>query len=642
MLFGCRPEQSRLVQELAATESELSELPNIKLDTFVPTLGYISEGKKSKSSVEHITVTFPEPKHIDTVVLIPAYKLNDQNAYTVNRFPLRFKIEAQIEDGELIQIADHTQSDFPAPGIAPVVFSSCDERPVKDLTLTVTKRSRGFAEDYLFLLNELLVFSDEENVALNAAVSCETTRYTAPESTRFDPTYLVDGYTYFPPYEPAPIPPYTQFIVGEEEIHILFDLGKVQTLDEARLYPNDLMVNFSHIHSAGIGFPMEIELQISPTPSFEDATPIVIAQSDRPINMSSSPLRKKFSPATGRYVKIRLGNGRLEPGVDTVLLSLSEIELLHNGENRLSGIPLQSEKPLVTPNVISPTVLTDGYSIYGKIVPEKQWLLQLARRAELEKKRAALLLEKETLYNRQKKELRILIFSLPLLALSFLIFLLGNRYLHRKKVQAVRERIADDLHDEVGAALTGIANASELLTEIYSATSPKEKQLLSGITQNARSTAEELHALIRFLEHKTIDSNLIEQFNLALNHMLSGMTVKTDFTAEAPFNALPPIQKWDLLLFFKEALNNIVKHADADAVEVSTQKRGKSLQLQIRDNGIGLPENIKPEHLINRAKTLRAKIDITSPETGGTRITCTLPWKKYVVPPSGGLYRSAK
>ena len=139
LLIGCTPEQNRIDRELAATEKELAGLPPIKVDTLVPTMGHISAPREREDSFEQVTVTFPEPKPIDTVVLVPCNSLSGENEYFVDRFPVRFKIEAQTEKGGLIQIADYTQSDFPCPGIAPALFTLSDERPAKTLTISITK-----------------------------------------------------------------------------------------------------------------------------------------------------------------------------------------------------------------------------------------------------------------------------------------------------------------------------------------------------------------------------------------------------------------------------------------------------------------------------------------------------------------------
>ena len=107
-------------------------------------------------------------------------------------------------------------------------------------------------------------------------------------------------------------------------------------------------------------------------------------------------------------VQITLRNGRMDPRKETTMLflSLSEIELLNNGINQLGDKPFQTAWPLEMgdgSDVISPTILTDENSVFGKIFPQKQWFLQLARRAELEKKKAELLLEKEALYEYNSK-----------------------------------------------------------------------------------------------------------------------------------------------------------------------------------------------------------------------------------------------
>ena len=627
LLLGCTPRQDRLEAERAATTAQLEQLPRLKIDTLCPTLGYSSQFVDSKDEGDQITITFPEPKPLDTVVLAPLNFLNSRNEYKVIGFPVRFKIEAQTVHGRTNVIADYTAADFPPPGITPVVFPSTDGQSVKALTLTVTHLAQAqiwYPNKYVFMLNELLAFSGDENIALNAAVSSKNPLH---QTLKFDPAFLVDGYSYFQPYAPAKNNPFWNFRSHQEEVQLLFDLGEEQSLNEARIYPNDFTAEFSHIHSAAIGFPMQIELRLSSDPSFEHADSIVIAESKYPVNMSSAPLCRKFSPISGRYVQLILRNGRRDPQKKARILSLSEVELLNNGVNLLSGIPFQTAKPMVLgkPTIIPPTALTDGKAILGTILPQKQWLLRLAQRAKLEHRNAELILEQQRSYAKQKKTVRDLFFAIPFLLLCFLFLLLRNRYQHRKKTQALRERIADDLHDETGATLSSIANSAQLLAELScDKNSDDEAELIADIIESAERSAKETRALILFLEKNSSQGDLIDRFRNTARQMLSGFELTLDLQAEKQFNQLIPIQKWDLLLFFKEVLNNIIKHADADAVEISTRKKGRVLHLRIRDNGKGLPLNTHPRHLMKRAKKLNAKIEVSSPDTGGTLVECML------------------
>jgi len=628
LLLGCTPEQDRLETERRDTEAQLEQLPRLKIDTLIPTLGYLSKLDGEQQTGDRITVTFPDPKPADTVVLIPINILNRKNEYVVSGFPLRFKIEAQTSEDVHLLIADHTKSDFRNRNIAPVIFPVLDSRPLKSLTLTVTKPSHGrvwFSKTPVFMLNELLVFSGEENIALNARVQGDTPFHSP---FVFAPDYLVDGYSYFPPVSPATAKPFRQFRSHEAEIQVFFDLGQTQTLNEARLYPNNLNPQFLNPHSAGIGFPNDILLKVSDSPSFEKADTRVILNATHSTHVSSAPLCRRLEPVSGRYVQITLKEGRKDPRRHgSPMISLSEIELLHNGVNLLGGIPFETANPLNPGEnyTIKPSVLTDGKAILGTIVPQKKWLLQLARRSELERKHAKLILEQQRSYAKQKNTVRDLLFAIPSLLLFFLFLLLRNRYQHRKNTQALRERIADDLHDETGATLSSIANSAQLLAELSTGkSSDDEAELITDIIESAERSAKETRALILFLEKDSSQGDLIDRFRNTARQMLSGLELTLDLQAEKQFNKLIPIQKWDLLLFFKEVLNNIIKHADADAVEIRTRKEGHALHLEIRDNGKGLPLNTQPTHLLKRAKKLNAKIEVTSPETGGTLVECTL------------------
>lgn len=637
LLLGCTPEQDRLEAEREVTSEQLETLPRLKIDTLTPTLGYLSKVGLEQRAGDQITITFRKPKPADTIVLIPANFLNNKNVYAPRGFPLRFKIEAQTAKGKTILIADHTQADFPSPGIAPVIFKNDDPRSLKSLRLTVTKPSQGgvwFTPGPIVMFNELLVFSGEENIALNAEVHTDIP-FNSPWV--FDPDFLVDGYTHFLPYEPLePIlsKPYSQFRSHVETVEVSFDLGGTHTVDEARFYPNNFNPQVANPHSAGIGFPAEILLQISESPSIETVQPgdtRVILEPGQLAYACDAPLYKKIEPIQGRYVHITLKEGRKDPRhpVGKVpMISLSEIELLHNGVNLLAGIPFQTPTPLDTRDQrkIRSSVLTDGEATIGRIVQPKEWFLKLSKRAELEQKNAALGLAQEQNYALQKALVRNLLFAIPIILLVSGIVLLRNRYQHRKKTQALRERIADDLHDEMGATLSSIANSAQLLAELSSETnSDDEAELIGDIIESAERSAKETRALILFLEKDSTQGNLIERFEHTARQMLAGFELSLDLQAEKQFNQLIPIQKWDLLLFYKEVLNNIIKHADADRVEICTRKSGRALYLEIHDNGKGLPPNARPTHLLKRGKKLNAKIEVIAPQSGGTTVTCTLP-----------------
>jgi signal transduction histidine kinase len=80
----------------------------------------------------------------------------------------------------------------------------------------------------------------------------------------------------------------------------------------------------------------------------------------------------------------------------------------------------------------------------------------------------------------------------------------------------------------------------------------------------------------------------------------------------------------------QEALANVVRHAEATAVEVALAKNGGNAMLTIRDNGRGMPQPAHPQSLgllgiRERAQLLGGSVVIESSPGDGTAITVTLP-----------------
>src|SRR5262245_3653693 len=81
----------------------------------------------------------------------------------------------------------------------------------------------------------------------------------------------------------------------------------------------------------------------------------------------------------------------------------------------------------------------------------------------------------------------------------------------------------------------------------------------------------------------------------------------------------------------REAVINANKHARARQIVVKLERVRKEMVLRIIDDGLGLPKDVKPQqglgfHIMNyRAQLMGGRLEIDSPEKGGTRVSCYLP-----------------
>ncbi len=178
--------------------------------------------------------------------------------------------------------------------------------------------------------------------------------------------------------------------------------------------------------------------------------------------------------------------------------------------------------------------------------------------------------------------------------------------------------------DEIGANVSSLVQTTELIQETVPQPTDMQKKLFIDAVQTARQTSRETRNFINFLESDKKGFDVCEQIQKVAQRMLGTIECRYKFETPSAFFRMSPSAQWDLLMFVKEALNNIIKHADADRVDILVQKQKNRIQLVMTDNGKGIPEEqVPPKHLEARAKQLNAKLDI---QTGsdGTRLTLYL------------------
>jgi len=223
---------------------------------------------------------------------------------------------------------------------------------------------------------------------------------------------------------------------------------------------------------------------------------------------------------------------------------------------------------------------------------------------------------------------------LVLFSLSLIYLFYRERLEQAVKVERMRNRIAQDLHDEIGSTLSSISLFSEVLKTGDKNLSPKSQTLLEKISNSSSEMMESMNDIVWTIKADN------DRFEDVLNRMRAFAVNTTecrgiDLAFEAPkeaedLNLNMEVRK-NVYLIFKEGFNNAIKYANANAVKVHVSLHNKQLQLVIQDNGIGFEQ----ERIMNdrtlmggngvrgmhaRASKIGAALKIDSIPSSGTTI----------------------
>lgn len=195
-----------------------------------------------------------------------------------------------------------------------------------------------------------------------------------------------------------------------------------------------------------------------------------------------------------------------------------------------------------------------------------------------------------------------------------------------RKIQTMRNEIAADLHDEVGSSLSSIKMLSEIAVM-----QERNTDTLKKISNNAKESAEKMQDIIWMVNPKNdTTQNMLQRMEKFLYEICSAKNISYEFTNQIPSLKLNMQQRKNVLLVFKEAVNNAAKYANAGNILVSLYQNNNKLILKIEDNGIGFDkQQIEPGNGLDsmqmRANELKGKLDIDSVLHKGTTIIFTLP-----------------
>jgi signal transduction histidine kinase len=205
-------------------------------------------------------------------------------------------------------------------------------------------------------------------------------------------------------------------------------------------------------------------------------------------------------------------------------------------------------------------------------------------------------------------------------------------------LQRERARIAQDLHDDIGASLTHIALLSELAQKDFEKP-VQAKQHIDQIFRSARTVVRALDQIVWTVNPKNDTLELFVAFlcTYAPDYLRSAkIRCRLDVPMEVPPIPLPPEVGHHLYLAVKESLHNVVKHAGATEVWLRLQLTGESMTLVVEDNGRGFEIDGKVEadangldNLNRRLTGIGGRCEYRSEHGKGTTTTFTAPLRPH-------------
>ncbi|MES2653492.1 MAG: histidine kinase [Bacteroidota bacterium] len=220
---------------------------------------------------------------------------------------------------------------------------------------------------------------------------------------------------------------------------------------------------------------------------------------------------------------------------------------------------------------------------------------------------------------------------LLLLLLSVIAFIAYRYYaLQRLHLANLRSKISQDLHDEVGATLSGIAMYSYITkTQLAQQAYTDVNHSLDRIKDNAAEMVDKLNDIVWAVNpvQDHLDALLARLKEFALQ-IASVKDIRLEFIVPEEIKVLKLAMDYrkNIYLICKEAINNAVKYSEASLLQVKIEFINKNITIVIEDNGNGfIPSAVsKGNGLINmasRTKEINAKLIIDSENGNGTKIS---------------------
>ena len=207
------------------------------------------------------------------------------------------------------------------------------------------------------------------------------------------------------------------------------------------------------------------------------------------------------------------------------------------------------------------------------------------------------------------------------------------RLAQKLKVERVRTRIATDLHDDIGANLSLIAMASDVAHRQSREDYQQMQETLSLISGTSRELVDSMGDIVWAVNpHRDHLVDLVKRMRRFASDVFSarGIAFRFDTPSDDRDIRLGTETRREVLLIFKEAVNNIARHSLCTEVDIEFKPQAGWLVLKLSDNGKGFDatqafDGSGLQSMRQRADRLGGEFDVASHNSSGTIVTLKTP-----------------
>ncbi|HSE15624.1 MAG TPA: two-component regulator propeller domain-containing protein [Pyrinomonadaceae bacterium] len=200
-------------------------------------------------------------------------------------------------------------------------------------------------------------------------------------------------------------------------------------------------------------------------------------------------------------------------------------------------------------------------------------------------------------------------------------------------VLAERSRIAREIHDNLAQDILGISVQLELVARLMPAAAETAKGHLDRARILVRNSMTEARRYVWDLRSQELQKkDLPAALRDTTKRLTNESNVEAVVEVAGPLRPLPPEVETNLLRIGQEAINNAVKHAHANRIDVALNFDTRSVRLSIRDDGRGFDpsEQVADGHfgligMRERAAQVGGALSIQSAQERGTEIVVDVP-----------------